>query len=387
MTLNRALEPEIEGWFLVDFAGVNQWVALGGMALIAVILAGIARGRRLVMLFFCLPWIAGTLSVGGAWLVLGGVTFVAGFVLLASIEDPKAIGRFIAPAMLLGALLVGFRMSAVPPRETAVALTASSLAVAIRHLVRRRRALGRDHQLFAPVRIVPRGATSEGRRLERVLLLLPVLAILGVALTLLPAGRDIEVPAPAKQPAEGTASLSRAGEENSGDPELRRLERLWSDTRGAELPNLSDFLAHVAYQEGFAYGAEYDFPRAQEPLTLLEIREEDGRLVEATRVAAKYNDDWVNDALTSVPPGSIERVLVQQPNSTGVVRTPLAGLYSSPSHLIVYFAVLLAAYSPLTIGVLILRLRVSRIRGGRSVLGRLNHGIAPYLPQRGNSSI
>ena len=382
-TLKRALEPEVRDWFLVDFAGVNRWVALGGMALIALVLVLMTKGRRLDLALFCLPWLLGSLSVGGAWPLVGGAVCLTGFVFLASIDDPRSVGRFLGPAMLLAALLVAFRSAAVPLGETALALAASALALTVRQLLRRRRALGRDHRLFAPVHIVPTEAAAEGKRLERVLLLLPVMAALGVVLALLPGGRDIEVPAPADRPAD----LVSADGEDSRYPDLQGLHRLWAETRGKELPNLSDFLAHVAYQEGFAYGAEYDFPTPGEPLTLLEIREEEGRLVEATRVAAVYDNDWVERILTSVPQGSLEWLLVQQPNSTGVVRTPLNGLYSSTSHLIVYFAVLLAAYSPIMIGVLILRLRGSRMRGGRSVLGRLNHGIAPNLPQRGNSSI
>lgn len=388
-TLNRALKPEVHDWFLVDFAGVNRWVALGGISLVVLALIAMAKKRRGALLFFCLPWLLGTLSVGGAWPVVGGAGCIAGFVFLASAEDPKSIGRFLAPVALAAALLVGVRSAGLPVSETAIALGASVLALGIRIVLRRRRSLGRDHRLFALVRIVPQGAAAEEKRLERALILLPVMALLGVVLTLLPAGRDIEVPAPAALSAldERPAGTLGAGDPDPDNPELERLQRLWVETRDAELPNLSDFLAHVAYQQGFAYGADYDFPTPEEPLTLLEIREENGRLVEATRVAAVYDNDWAEEVLSSVPQGSIERVLVQQRISTGVVRTPLNGLYSSTSHLIVYFAVLLAAYSPIMIGVLILRLRGSRVRGGRSVLGRLNHGIAPYLPQRGNSSI
>lgn len=385
LRLRRAFSDQVDGWFLADFAGTHRWVAPSGLFVISVVLVWLSKGRRLAMAALCMPWLAGSLSVGGTWVAYAGAACVGSFLILGSEMQPKSLtGVAGLGALLLPSILV-LQMGAVPG-PSAVAGLGSTLCVLIasRMWGRRRRA-GKDHPLFSPLRMLPRSWAHEATPLRRVLPLLPGLLLLGGALAFLPVIQDIRVPAPLS--ASDTDTRRETGAHAGVSSPPGTLMDLWRTSRGDELPNLSDYLAHVAYQEGFAYGAEFTFPDAEAPLTLIEIREEAGRLIEGSRIAAVYDEDWVRETFGSVPEGSIERLLLQQPISTGVVRTPLSGLYSRSSHLITYSAVLLVAYSPIMIGVLILRLRGARARGSRSTLGRLNHGLAPYLPERGNSSI
>lgn len=377
--LRQTLEDRVDGWFVADFAGLHRWVALAGLFVLSVVLVSLSRGRRFAMAVLCIPWLAGSLSVGGAWVAYAGAASVGSFLILRAEKQPKSLtGAAGIGALLLPSILV-LQIDAIP-RPSAVAALGATLSVLIASRIwGRRRRTGKDHALFSPLRILPGPRLDEVGSLGRVLFLFPGVLVLGGALALLPVGRDIRVPAP--------VGIAGSDGSSGADSAPEALPELWSASRGDELPNLSDYLAHVAYQEGFPYGADFAFPDASAPLTLIEIREEEGRLVEGTRVAAVYDDEWMREALRSVPEGSIERLLLQQPISTGVVRTPLSGLYSESSHLITYSAVLLVAYSPILIGLLILRLRGARARGSRSTLGRLNHGLAPYLPERGNSSI
>ncbi len=369
LRLRRALGDEVEGWFLADFAGVHRWVAVSGLVVFSVLLTVLAKGRRLGTAAICIPWILGSLSIGGVWPAYAASVSIGGFLLLASLREPKSLISVVGIGVVLLPSILLLQISAIPPRSGMAALGATLSVVILSWSLSRRTRLGKDHRLFAPLRILPPFPEEEATRLRRLLPLLPGLLLLGGALALLPLGRDIRVPAPAPLSGSGT------------------LMELWRVSRGDELPNLSDFLAHVAYQEGFSYGAEFAFPTAAAPLTLVEIREEEGRLVEGTLIAADYGAEWVQETLDSVPTGSIERLLLQQATSTGVVNAPLSGLYSRSSHLITYGVVLLVAYAPILIGVLILRLRGARARGSRSTLGRLNHGLAPYFPERGNSPI
>ncbi len=377
LRLRRAMPDEVDDWFLADFAGVHRWVALAGLSVLSMVLVGFAKGRRGAMAALCIPWPAGSRSVGGAWVGYAGAASAGGFLLLRSLEQPKSLTAAAGiGAILLPSILV-IQMDAVPQASAVAALGATLSVFVLTWLRGRLRRVGKDHPLFSPLRILPRPRVEGTIPLMRVLILLPGLLLLGGALALLPVGRNIRVPAPVE--------LADAEEGHGSLPEA--LPELWQTSRGDGLPNLSDYIAHVAYQEGFAYGALFSFPDASAPLTLIEIREEEGRLVEGKRVAAVYDEEWMRETLRSVPEGSIEQILLQQPISTGVVRTPLSGLYSEASHLITHSAVLLVAYSPIMIGLLILRLRGARARGSRSTLGRLNHGLAPYLPERGNSSI
>ena len=377
--LRRAFPEEVEDWFLADFAGVHRWVAVFGVLAFSVVLTVLAKGRRLGTAAICIPWVLGSLSHGGVWPAYAASVSIGGYLLLTSLTRPKGLITVTGVGAILLPTILVLQLDAISPRSGAAALGATLSVVLLSWLLSRRRRVGKDHPLFAPLRILPRSPGEEGRRLRRLLPLLPGLLLLGGTLALLPLGRDIRVPSPAPlvEPVLEADAASAPG----------TLRELWTVSRGDELPNLSDFFAHVAYQEGFSFGAEFAFPSAAAPLTLVEIREEEGRLVEGTRIAADYGLEWIEETLDSVPSGSIERLLLQQPTSTGVVNTPLSGLYSRSSHLITYGVVLLVAYSPILIGVLIFRLRGARARGSRSTLGRLNNGLAPYVPERGNSSI
>ncbi len=377
IALRRALSNRISNWFVADVVGLHRWVAAVGVFGVALFLATIARGHRLLLVAMGLPWLVGSLAVGGSWTAFSGAVLTGAYFLVISGGEAKST-RFVVGIGIILLVTICVASSGAVPAAPAVASLGATLAIyGASAAFARRRALGRDHHLFVPLGMVPDRRRADAEAIGRAMPIAPGLLLLSVVLALLPAGRDITVPSPRE--------AYPTTEEDA--PREAALRRLWEETRDDPLPNLSDLVAHVAFQEGFSYGREYGFPDSAMPLTVLEIREEEGRLVEKRRIAAVYDRRWFSEVLESIPPGSVGQLLLHQPVSTGVVSRPLAGLYSQSSHLITYSAVLLVSLSPMVFGALTLRLRGARARGSRSLLGRLNHGLAPYVPQGGNSSI
>jgi hypothetical protein len=89
----------------------------------------------------------------------------------------------------------------------------------------------------------------------------------------------------------------------------------------ATLPCISDYLAHMAFQEGFAYGAKYgsslaagiDIPQFTKP------NASDIRINKTEKTVRTYDDAWVWNELALIDEGSVEKMLVTQ-NSPANVR-------------------------------------------------------------------
>jgi hypothetical protein len=91
---------------------------------------------------------------------------------------------------------------------------------------------------------------------------------------------------------------------------------------GAELPNLADYLTHVAYQSWLAYGMEYRFPARNERLEISVFTEDAAtdRILKSRRTVTTFDDRWLEQELSSPPAGSAARMLLDQ---RGAVRVRL----------------------------------------------------------------
>jgi hypothetical protein len=134
--------------------------------------------------------------------------------------------------------------------------------------------------------------------------------------------------------------------------EYGELERIWAErglrASGSEkrLPDLADYLAHRAYQEGLLYGREYEFPRRDETVELTRFRHEpDGSYSSFTEPVLTYDGAWVDQSLREAPPG-ITRVLVGIGYATGVVLSPHDAIYSGYPKFLQHLAYVVLVLAP-----------------------------------------
>jgi hypothetical protein len=115
--------------------------------------------------------------------------------------------------------------------------------------------------------------------------------------------------------------------EGVADYSYPSLELLWSS--GPDLlPDVSDYLAHRAYQEGLTYGRSYGFPAPDERVRLSRYRaNDDGTYSQFSEEVLVFDDAWIQQTLQDAPLG-IGRLLVTRIAPSGVVLTPERGLYS-----------------------------------------------------------
>ncbi|MFP4112789.1 MAG: hypothetical protein ACOC2Y_01055 [Spirochaetota bacterium] len=219
----------------------------------------------------------------------------------------------------------------------AVAAAGSVAAVLVCILLAQRR-YDPDHRPFVPVPILnPARRESSGRAWTRVALLaLPFLAIVPPLVDgLVPAGA-VSRPVP--------TAVDRAP---LGYGSLRLLRLAHTDRALADrLPDLSDYLAHRAYQEGVVYGREYGFPAPDEELSLTRFREEpDGSYSSFTETVMELDRAWADRALAETPAG-IASMLAGLGYATGVVLSPNDAIYSDYSRFLQHLAFVVLVLAP-----------------------------------------
>jgi hypothetical protein len=224
------------------------------------------------------------------------------------------------PAVLAGAGLTALLLAAPGPRHLpgpALAAAADLCLLAVLGHAAQSRRLADSHVPFQAVPIMSsRGLLSPPRRrsaprtawhyspaawvLPLLLAALPLACV--PALWLAKNQRDQEVPC-LRGTASGPIPVSWAS--------LSRLPLTLSTT---ELPHLADFVAHRAFQESLGFHRPYGLPRPDERLYLSTYLQADGGkgILQTSRVVKRFSDSWLRVTLASSPPGSLQRLLLDQ---------------------------------------------------------------------------
>jgi hypothetical protein len=97
-------------------------------------------------------------------------------------------------------------------------------------------------------------------------------------------------------------------------PTWEGLRDLWVVSRGDDLPNLADYVAHVAYQRTLGWGGVYGLPARGETLAVpyYRYREEEPAVLGETRTVTVFGDPWLQAAIAAARPGSVEELLAGQ---------------------------------------------------------------------------
>jgi len=91
---------------------------------------------------------------------------------------------------------------------------------------------------------------------------------------------------------------------------LSSLKNLSSNKNQNELPNLSDYITHMAFQQSFAYGnREYVFPEKNEEITVPVYEKKEGKIIQKKKIIMVFDEKWMQGVLEKISPGSIESIL------------------------------------------------------------------------------
>jgi hypothetical protein len=101
------------------------------------------------------------------------------------------------------------------------------------------------------------------------------------------------------------------------------LRDLWMLHRKDPIPNLADYLVHVKFQDGFLFGASYNFPSSDETLLYPRFQEKEGNLVYWNETLAKYDHVWYKNMLKRAKSDILGNLLYQQ-GAKPIVLEPLS---------------------------------------------------------------
>ncbi len=324
--------------FVVVVFGMGRRRDRAGTAAMAFAFAGwapaLARGSPSDLAAFLLLAIAWTrslaeaLDAGRAALARGGA---------ARMPPPSRLAQF---GVVLG-LSAAARLATNPwplalpalaalAARTAVFPAAALLAAAVERVA----ASIRPHPVFQPLRLVSdRGDDDAVQPGVRLFGLLPLgLAIPMLALGLAPVP-GVRVPAPT--PIPGARAYT-----------WPVLERLWTEGAASPLPDLADFVVHVAYQEALPYGRPYGFPVGDVVLPTYAAGLEPGGVRGNDELVIRYDDSWLSRALGEPAAGSLERLLLDQRSPVRVKYTSLGA--ASPG-LLLWNGLMIALYGALVL--------------------------------------
>ena len=357
-------------------ARVAEWAVVRVIASLVIylgfcaVLVVAARRHRLAAAAGYLVWLPAVASAGlqgVAAILLVAVSWTWSLHDLARLQEAGATASRISIRMLassiwfgavaMGSLAIVRRIAGGPVMVFYLAALAGTAAVtaAVLYVARYRAAYG-DHELFVPVSILPGRTPFSGRRPLRMSAL--PLAALAAALVVLPplAHRFLPrfaAPAPMPVPVAGAVDYS---------PES--LEVLWNADQPGSLPDISDYLAHRAYQEGLTYGREYGFPASGERVTISRFSvNEDGTYSRFGEDVLVFDTGWREHAIATAPAG-ITRLLALFSRPSGVVLSPEPGLYSDHPLLWQHTAYVVLVLVPVFVGMnrpLPLRWKRSRV--------------------------
>ncbi len=172
-----------------------------------------------------------------------------------------------------------------------------------------RRYVDQQHRLFYPL--------SLGQKRSKLLLPLRTWAPAMGVLLFLPflldvsggAMEGVRLPVPASGTGHGDEQAEISYREL-----YRTYQEHWNgqDYETVELPNLVDYLAHRAYQEGYFYGRSYGFPAPGERITLTTYSNAGQRVETKEKTVKLFTDDWYEDIIAEARENGIERLLYAQ---------------------------------------------------------------------------
>jgi hypothetical protein len=194
------------------------------------------------------------------------------------------------------------------------ALAADLCLLAMLPIARRWEHSRRTHPLFRALPILGELRAAGGRRRKRlpfsalaVPAALAVLALASAGALRLESGRRGLCP-PRPEPS-GLRGLS-----------WRTLAALPLSTETQTPPHLADFLAHLAYQQSLAFQRPYRFPSPGERIYVSHYEASAAGYAQSRRVARRFAEAWLPEALAAAAPGSVERLLADQGRPAAVRR-------------------------------------------------------------------
>lgn len=302
-------------WRLIEFDPVGKSISLLALFILAFLQASLLEKSRragtCVALAGALLWVPFLLSGSVVRLALSCLLFMVWHQVMQVLvllrgwdeqllrEERQPLLVFAGTAvggLALLLLTTGFSLVALlgylgPAAASLLLLAAVAQLWGRAHRPRRRRAK------FEPIPIVRPSRDSSQSRAPAILLTVISVALVGLA----PVMRGTSVAAPL--PVLGARDFS-----------WQSLSRLSQEKRSRRLPDYSDLVTHLAFQEALPFGREWRMPVSDERVYVREFAANPvtGAIVARQRTVKVFDSTWLRSVRGRTAPGSLEALLLAQ---------------------------------------------------------------------------
>ncbi|MBN2051017.1 MAG: hypothetical protein JW760_11265 [Spirochaetales bacterium] len=191
-----------------------------------------------------------------------------------------------------------------------------------------------EHRLFVPLLIFEGPERNYEKGAGGKIVIIAALLALSLVIPRIPDGREgFPVPEPVSCP----------GVEDFSWQSLLVLEK--QDNRGT-LPDLTDYLTHLAYQEGFMYNRQYTFPEPGEEVTLTRYIRDGDSIFSTAECVKQFTEHWYEDIMFQASENGITRVLLKQEHPSGVTIREIKKLSLVPQTVREQLLIGVIAFSP-----------------------------------------
>ncbi len=344
--IRQALPNELT-WSLPEWAGMEFVATIVGSVIVVGLVALWSGRSALYLVGAGLPWIAfsviaGPMAAPAAGPALLGWAFLLEC-LLPVVRDKLSYGfgaglAGCVPAIGGGLLGIGASVlvalfAGLSPGLYVVTAVLGVLGTAVVFGADVIKGAFREHHAFLPVPMTNKRPPSLMRATVVAGLIAVCFAVPFVANSIGPVGAQ-RVPAP-------VAGRTWDGEAFT----LDNLSILGGSQANGDLPNIADYVTHVAYQQGLTYGREYALPAEGEELRLPRFRYEGARVIRYDETVVRYTDEWLRGALGGIS-GGVEALLLSQDAPVRVVLRPMVGIYFDENLLLRQMLIILLGLLP-----------------------------------------
>ncbi|TVR30033.1 MAG: hypothetical protein EA404_13365 [Spirochaetaceae bacterium] len=339
-SLAAALNDDGTWWHFAEWDLQGALVFSAVFGLIALLLIVRGRGYRTAALAAALPWLP--------WLVFGGLpAFGVAVSVYCSAVGTMEVGARAVRDRRNGPLLAGLAWLTIAVAVSvlvypgdgfygrlAVVAGSSGTAAAVLALLllRWRDYRLSEHRLFTPLPIT---RTRRWRRMAAPGVLRAVLVLALAAPLLYAVLPQPEVPhLPEPEPIDGDHH------------NFETLHRLADHRAAGALPNLSDYVAHRAFQEAFMYRRDWGVPQQDEVLTRPRFVRNQTQLERSDETIVEYTRAWLDRVLRESPRYGVEAILLAQPAAVQVVRRPKTKVYFGRSFLARHAILMIVVAAP-----------------------------------------
>ncbi len=365
--VHRALDPLHIDWHILEWDGLRRLLFVLSFALFLTLVVVRTRRYRLAVFLGALPWLSGPLSGGyGGFAASCVLLFAWAFLLEEAVPaaERKSFGRVAGHETGRSTAGLGIRIAFYATVAVVAAVLqydASEVLVSLLRVIPglvgtaslgflivwygRRRRQSREHATFIPVRILQPSMLRaiRGSYTTVVPLLLFLLILPPVLLLLLPGSSQVYVPRP--EPVAGVHGLGWSD-----------LDRIWKQRDSRGLPDLSDYIAHRAYQDAFQYHRPFAFPHPGEEVTIPQYNFDGRTVTEHPQVMLTFTPAWFRLQMQT---GSRLLSLLAAPGgATRVVREPAGRLYSDYAVLVRHTIIVLFVFLPFLVSLIRLSMQM-----------------------------